>query len=126
MTKAELTDLKDKVCEVFDDALEALDKGGDEEKPSRRRRKKAEEPEERPAGRRRKRKAPAGKSEDGPTEADVREKLTEVIEEFGTEEAQSILKEFGGGAKKVSELDESRYKAVIDECQAALDEPEDD
>lgn len=101
-------ELREKLAAIFGEEGE---EEPEKERPARRgRRSKAreEEPEKKP----RRREAT------GPSLDDVRAKATEVIEEFGNEELEAILEDFG--VKRVSDLDEADYAKVVEECEKSL------
>lgn len=115
--------LANEALDVLKEAAGEGGEGGDDEKSSggrRRRRASGDDDgngddEKKSSGRRRKPK--------GPSREDVRAKIMEVAEAFCAEDAEEILTD-KGGVKKVSDLDEKDFQAVIDECDAALKEAE--
>jgi hypothetical protein len=64
----------------------------------------------------------AAKKPAGPTIADVRDKLREVSDALGREEAKALLEEFD--VKKVTDLEESDFAEFIEACGEAIDEAE--
>lgn len=96
------------VEDLDDDEAGETDPPDDESPAERRKRLRAEK------------KSGAKDEDDGPTLDDVREVLTQVIEEFDNKEAEILLKDFG--SKRASDLDEKDYAKFITACQEVLDE----
>lgn len=65
-----------------------------------------------------------GKKPAGPTIAEVRDKLREVSDTLGRDEAKGMLEEFD--VKKVTDLEESDFAEFIEMCDEALEEGGDD
>ena len=111
------------LSEAVDALVKAIGDGDGDDPPA------DDPPEDPPANGRRKRgskkktRTRKGKiKSDGPSVDDVRTVGLKVVEEFGDDEMNKILKEFGDGCKRVSDLEEEFFQAVIDECETALAE----
>jgi hypothetical protein len=110
--------------EILGEVLEGLDEEEEEEEeeetePPPRSRKKA--------GRKKKGRKPkkaAGRKKKKPGLDDVREAFVAVIEEYGDEGAEAVLKPFD--VTKVSELDPDDFEDAIAAAQKYLEEDEED